>query len=276
MPRIALRLAYDGTGYCGWQTQHSRESLQDALEFALASIALEPVKVVCAGRTDTGVHALSQLVHFDTEADRPLRAWVKGANQFLLQQHAAKSSAGAGRIMVQHAQIVSEDFHARFSALARRYFYVIYNHESWHPHWVNRAGFWYRKIDLTVMRQAAAVLIGRHDFSAFRAAECQARSPIRTIQCLNIRHDPPFVVVEVQADGFLHHMIRNMVGALLSIACGDEPVQRISDWLAAADRRALPPTFAACGLYFAGALYPPGALGFPTLSDIDEILPGLS
>lgn len=276
MPRIALRLAYDGTGYCGWQTQPSRQSLQDALEAALASIAGEPVQVVCAGRTDAGVHALSQVVHFDTEALRPLSAWVKGVNHCLSQHHEHKGSGGIGQMMVRHAQVTSEAFHARFSASARRYFYVIYNNEDWHPLWINRSGFYYRKIDVSAMREAAAILLGRHDFSAFRAAECQAKSPIRTIESLSIRADSPFVIVQVQADGFLHHMIRNMVGALLAIACGDEPVHRMRDWLDSADRRLLPASFAASGLYFAGAQYPAESLGFPTFSGIDEILPGLS
>jgi tRNA pseudouridine38-40 synthase len=159
--------------------------------------------------------------------------------------------------------------------MSRAYFYLIYNREAWHPHWVNRSGFYYRPLALVAMQEAALALIGRHDFSAFRAAECQAKSPIRTIQSLTIQAHPPFFMVQVKADGFLHHMIRNIVGALLAIGCGDAPVSKMRAWLQAGERSLLPPTFAASGLYFAGAQYPPELLSFPTLCSTEEILPGL-
>ncbi|NCW01249.1 MAG: tRNA pseudouridine(38-40) synthase TruA, partial [Betaproteobacteria bacterium] len=252
-----------------------RNSLQDELEAAIADIALEPVRVVCAGRTDTGVHALSQLVHFDTQALRPLSAWVKGVNRVLVQRHEQRDGQGLGRMMVRDAQTTAEDFHARFSALARRYIYVIYNANDWHPHWVNRSGFYYRELDVDAMQKAADLLIGEHDFSAFRAAGCQAASPIRTLQSFSLKAHKPFILAHVQADAFLHHMIRNMLGALLAIGSGDEPPERMPEWLHAADRRLLPPTFSPTGLYFAGAIYPEGALGFSSLSGAEEILPGL-
>lgn len=276
MPRVVLRLAYDGTGYCGWQTQSNRQSLQDDLELALSQIALEKVRVFCAGRTDASVHALSQIVHFDTEANRPLTAWVKGVNRCLSELYAQPRHYGLGRMMVRNAQQTSTAFHARFSATSRTYFYVIYNDVDWHPHWVNRSGFYYRSLDLPAMQEAALALEGCHDFSAFRAAECQAKSPIRTIQYLKIKTYPPFLLAQIQADGFLHHMIRNIIGALLAIGSGDEPVARMRQWLLAGERSLLPPTFAASGLYFAGAQYPPTILSFPTLCGHEEILPGLA
>lgn len=275
MPRVALRVAYDGRGYCGWQTQANRQSLQDDLELAISRIAMEQVRVFCAGRTDADVHALSQIVHFDTQALRPIQAWIKGVNRHLAEHYEQQRSHGFGRMMVCNAQETSADFHARFSAIARSYFYVIYNREAWHPHWMNRSGFYYRPLDVDAMREAALALKGRHDFSAFRAAECQAKSPVRTIQDLNIRAHPPFFLVQVKADGFLHHMIRNIVGALIAIGCGDEPVSKMRAWLQAGERSLLPPTFAASGLYFAGAQYQPDVLAFPTLCSTEEILPGL-
>ena len=273
MARIALKLAYVGTGYRGWQTQLDGQGLQDDLELALATIALEPVRVVCAGRTDADVHALSQVVHFDTEAVRPLRAWVKGVNRCLAEHYEQVRRGGFGRMMVREAEETKASFHARFSAIARTYYYVIYNDRDWHPHWIDRSGFYYRPLSLEAMKEAASHLIGRHDFSSFRAAQCQATSPVRSVHAITINAYRPLILVKVKADGFLHHMIRNMVGALLAIGCGDEPPIRMRHWLKAAERSLLPPTFAPGGLYFAGADYAPDALSFPTVSGMNEIFP---
>jgi tRNA pseudouridine38-40 synthase len=243
--RFALLLAYDGAGSPGWQTQPSGNALQDHLERALSSIAGEPVATVCAGRTDAGVHALAQVVHFDTRAQRPPSAWVRGVNALLPPQLAA-----------QRVREVDDGFHARYGATRRAYRYLLYRSPHRHPLYAGRAGWVFQPLELDRMREAAAALLGEHDFSAFRSSQCQAKSPVRRLDRLDIRERGPLVVFELEANAFLHHMVRNLVGALVWIGAGRRPAAWTAELLAARDRRLAAPTFAPEGLYLAGVEYP--------------------
>jgi tRNA pseudouridine38-40 synthase len=249
--RLALGLAYDGAGHPGWQTQPSGDAIQDHLERSLAALAGHPVKTVCAGRTDAGVHGLAQVVHFDTMASRPLNAWVRGVNARL-----------PATVSVQWARPVPDDFHARFSARSRTYRYLIRCSEVPHPLWRDRAGWVFRPIAIEPMREAALALLGRHDFSAFRSAQCQAATPVRTLLRLDIERRGDFVDLTLNANAFLHHMVRNLVGALVYVGTGRQPPGWIRELLVARRRALAAPTFAAAGLYFAGVDYDP-ALGLP-------------
>jgi tRNA pseudouridine38-40 synthase len=249
--RLALGLAYDGTGLPGWQTQPSGDALQDHLERSLAAMAGHPVATVCAGRTDAGVHALHQVVHLDTDTVRPANAWVRGVNARLPVQMA-----------VQWAMPVPDDFHARFSARARTYRYLIRCAQTPHPLWRDRAGWVFRPLDVDAMRAGAHAVVGEHDFSAFRSSQCQARTPVRTLSRFEIERRGEFVVMTITANAFLHHMVRNLVGALVYVGTG----RQAPDWIAAliaSRRRALAaPTFSPAGLYLAGVEYDP-AFGVP-------------
>lgn len=242
--RIALGLAYDGSRYEGWQSQPSRNTVQDVLEGALASIAGEPVRVAAAGRTDTSVHALAQTVHFDTTADRPDTAWVRGTNAAL-----------PDAIAVQWACRVPEAFHARFSATARSYLYLLYNHPVRPAVFAGRAGWFHERLDLEAMRAAAACLVGEHDFSAFRSSECQAKSPVKILERVDVRTAASYVVFELTATAFLHHMVRNIVGCLVYVGKGRRPPEWLRDVLAAGERARAAPTFSPHGLYLAGIRY---------------------
>lgn len=242
--RIALGLEYDGAGFCGWQSQADRGSVQDALEAALAKVAAAPLRVVCAGRTDAGVHALAQVVHFDTEAQRPLTAWVRGVNAHL-----------PATIAVRWAQQVSEAFHARFCARGRHYRYLLLNRPQRPGLWSHRVGWQHQPLAVEAMREAAHFLLGEHDFSAFRSAECQAKSPIKTLRRLDIERQGEFIVLDFAANAFLHHMVRNLVGALVQVGKGSQRPQWVGEILAARDRQSAAATFAASGLYFAGVDY---------------------
>lgn len=243
--RIALGLAYDGSGFAGWQSQASGDTLQDALERALAAIAGIEIRVVAAGRTDAGVHAAAQVVHFDTGVARPESAWVRGVNSHLPSQ-----------IAVQWVTTVDAGFHARFSATARCYRYVLMNHPV-RPALVSRhAGWFHRALDVAAMRDAGALLVGQHDYSSFRSSECQAKSPVRTIERLDIAQRGPWIFIDITANAFLHHMVRNIVGSLIHIGKGAESVAWMGDLLAQRDRRRAPPTMSAAGLYLTGVRYP--------------------
>ncbi|PAT00559.1 MAG: tRNA pseudouridine(38-40) synthase TruA [Candidatus Dactylopiibacterium carminicum] len=243
--RIALCLEYCGSGFEGWQTQPHGRTVQDALEPALAAIAGEPVATVCAGRTDTGVHASTQVVHFDTTANRPLSAWVRGVNTHL--------PAG---VVVTWAQEVAEDFHARFSALSRRYRYVLLNRPMRSALLHGRVGWHHAALDVEAMHAACAFLPGIHDFSAFRAAQCQAASPVRDLRVAQVERRGEWILFDFEANAFLHHMIRNLVGALVDIGKGGHSPGWIQELLAMRDRRLAPPTFSPDGLYLAGVHYP--------------------
>jgi tRNA pseudouridine38-40 synthase len=244
--RVALRLAYDGGDFTGWQTQPAGTAVQDAVQSALGRIAGHPVTTTCAGRTDAGVHALAQVVHFDTTADRPASAWLRGVNAHL--------PAG---VAIQACREVDEGFSARYSALRRAYTYLIYRGANRHPLYASRAGWAFRELDLGRMQRSARALVGTHDFSSFRSAQCQAATPVRTIERLEIRERGPLVVVELQANAFLHHMVRNIVGALVWIGAGRRHEHWLGELLEQRDRRLGAPTYGARGLYLTGVEYPP-------------------
>lgn len=244
--RIALGVEYDGSAYNGWQSQPDGRTVQDALEAALSAVAASPVRVHCAGRTDAGVHALCQVVHFDTEAVRPENAWVRGVNTHL-----------PDTVAVRWAQPVDEHFHARFSAQGRRYRYVLLNRPQRPALWAGKVGWHHVPLDVGAMAAAAQHLLGEHDFSAFRAAECQAKSPIKTLyQAAVLRHGD-WIIFDFHANAFLHHMVRNLVGMLVYVGKGAHPPAWAAEVLASRSRAAAAPTFAAAGLYFAGVDYDP-------------------
>lgn len=244
--RIALGLEYDGRHFSGWQSQPDGRTVQDALEAALTEIASHPVKVIAAGRTDAGVHAAEQVVHFDTQASRPGTAWVRGVNRFL-----------PPGVAVLWAHEVSDDFHARFSASARSYRYYLLNHPVRPGLATGRAGWFHSPLDVDAMRDAAQRLLGTHDFSSFRAAECQARTPVKSLARFDIHQHGDLIRFDLNADAFLHHMVRNLVGALVYVGKGAHPSAWIETLLAERDRRRAPPTFMPDGLYLTGVTYPP-------------------
>ncbi|WP_298138567.1 tRNA pseudouridine(38-40) synthase TruA [Acidiferrobacter sp.] len=251
MTRWALGIEYDGARFCGWQSQAGVPTVQDTLEQALARVACEPIRVVAAGRTDTGVHALGQVVHFDSRAVRRPEAFVRGTNAHL-----------SSDVAVLWARVVPEDFHARFSARARRYRYIWLNRRARAALYRDHVSFEYRPLDASRMADAAAVLIGRHDFSAFRAAQCQAKTPVRTIHCLTVEREGPLVVMTIGADAFLHHMVRNIAGVLAAIGAGERPAAWAREVLDARERAAGGITAPPYGLYLEAVEYP-GHYGIP-------------
>lgn len=242
--RVALGVEYDGSAFHGWQVQPGGGTVQDALQAALREIAGVPVDVVCAGRTDAGVHATGQVVHFDAPVERPLSAWVRGVNTFL-----------PPAVAVRWAQPVADDFHARFAAFGRRYRYLLLNRPQRPGVWHGRAGWYHHALDTAAMQQAADHFVGEHDFSAFRAAECQAKSPVKTLRRAEVRRVGDLVVFDFEASAFLHHMARNMVGSLVYIGQGKHAPGWIAELLDERDRRRAAPTFAAAGLYLVGVEY---------------------
>ncbi len=242
--RIALGVEYDGNSFCGWQTQAAGCAVQDRLEAALAQIAGSPVATICAGRTDAGVHALAQVVHFDCTAERPESAWVRGVNALL-----------PPAIAITWAQPVADTFSARFSATARHYRYVLLNHPVRPAADHGRVGWFHAPLDLERMRAAAVCLLGEHDFSAFRSAECQAKSPVRTLTQLELNRRGPYVTIDLCANGFLHHMVRNVVGSLIYVGSGRQEAAWMCELLDGRDRKRAAPTFDAAGLYLTGVDY---------------------
>ena len=244
--RIALGLEYDGSGFLGWQTQRGGGGVQDALEDALSSIAGRDVSVVCAGRTDRGVHARIQVVHFDPGVARPESAWVRGVNAQLPVSAA-----------VLWAHPVDESFHARYAARSRTYRYVLLN-RSVRPALAARyAGWFHMPLDVEAMRAAAALLLGEHDFSAFRSAECQARSPVRKLYALDIERRGERIDLVVRANAFLQHMVRNLVGTLVYVGKGKHRPGWVREVLDSRDRRRAAPTMSAAGLYLEALEYSP-------------------
>lgn len=245
MPRYALGVEYDGTDYYGWQTQHQQPTLQSTLEAALARVANERVTVTASGRTDTGVHASGQVVHFDTNAIRTERAWVLGTNCHLPPTMA-----------LRWARRVEPDFHARFSAQRRRYRYHLLRRAT-RPALAARLATWIREpIDVDAMRRAAAALIGEHDYTSFRTVACQSRTPIRRMYSVVFEEFGEGLDIVFEANAFLHHMVRNLVGSLLVVGRGERPPEWIAEVLAARDRCLAGPTAPPTGLVYEGPLYP--------------------
>ncbi|MGH8830692.1 MAG: tRNA pseudouridine(38-40) synthase TruA, partial [Polaromonas sp.] len=246
--RIALGISYSGSAYEGWQSQLSGNTVQDKLELALAKFAAQPVRTLCAGRTDAGVHALMQVVHFDTDLQREIPSWVRGTNSFLPPD-----------IAVQWVRQVPHEFHSRGSAIARRYAYVVLESPVRPSVEAGRVGWVYRPLDGAAMQQALVHLLGEHDFSSFRAAQCQAKSPIKTVSRIDVSQragsGSRYWRFEFEANAFLHHMIRNIMGCLVAIGQGKYPPDWLAEVVAARSRDAAAPTFSPDGLYFLGPIY---------------------
>lgn len=271
--RMALGVSYSGQNYQGWQSQPSGHTVQDTLEAALAQFATQPISTLCAGRTDAGVHGLMQVVHFDTTVQRPPTSWVRGTNTFLPPD-----------IAVQWARSVPDTFHARACATARRYAYVLLQSPVRPSVEAGRVGWVFRPLDGAAMRTAAAHLLGEHDFTSFRASACQALSPVKTLQRINITQkgntrpepgedwSPCYWRFEFEGNAFLHHMIRNIMGCLVAIGKGTRPPAWMAEVLAARSRDAAAPTFSPDGLYFLGPVYD-AAWGLPARTAAYDALP---
>lgn len=258
MKRIVLGVQYDGQPWFGWQSQPHGQTVQDMLEKALHRIATHPIKISCAGRTDAGVHALEQVVHFDTETDRPINSWVRGVNAHLPDSIAVRWSKQLPKnsyAKPESGQV--QEFHSRFSARARTYHYVLYNHPVRSPILAGRVGWAFRHLDEEKMREAAGYLVGEHDFSSFRATHCQAKSPIKLMHEITIRREGDIIVFTFRASAFLHHMVRNIVGSLLVVGIGKQEPRWIHDVLATRNRSIAAPTFMPDGLYLAKVDYDP-------------------
>jgi tRNA pseudouridine38-40 synthase len=229
----------------GWQTQPDRSAVQDSVEQALAAFSGVPLATTCAGRTDAGVHATAQVIHADVGLERAMFSWVRGVNRFL-----------PPAIAVRWARAVPDSFHARYSAIARRYDYWLFNDPVRSPLAAGKTGWVTRALDVAAMQVAGRLLVGRHDFSAFRAAECQSASPVRVLYQVAVSRCGPYVAIRTVANAFLQHMVRNIVGSLVYVGIGRKPPGWIAEVLAARDRNLAAPTFAACGLYLSGVHYP--------------------
>jgi tRNA pseudouridine38-40 synthase len=252
--RVALGVEYDGTDFFGWQSQPEMKTIQGTLENALSQVANEPIQIFCAGRTDAGVHATGQVVHFDTRAKRHPDAWMFGTN--------AKLPASIG---IRWSRHVDYSFHARFKAASRRYRYIIFNHPV-RPALLNSRVSWhYYPLDISRMRTAASYLIGEQDFSSFRSSKCNSNSPMRNITDFQIQRQGNYVIFEIEANAFLHHMVRNIAGSLMKIGAGFREVAWMQEVLQAKNRQAAAETAPAGGLYLIAVRYPEPYL-FP-LSD---------
>jgi tRNA pseudouridine38-40 synthase len=244
LKRIVLGIQYDGTPWQGWQTQVSGKTVQDRLQAALKKFAQYDISTICAGRTDAGVHALEQVVHFDTDIDREPFSWVRGVNAFLPPSIAVRWACEA-------APDPAGDFHARFSATARTYQYLLYNHPVRSPLLLGKAGWVFRPLALEPMRVAAGHLLGVHDFSAFRSVECQAKSPVRTMHDIGIERRGDMLIFTLRANAFLHHMVRNIMGSLVAVGNGTKPPEWLGELLEGRNRSHTAPTFMPDGLYLA-------------------------
>jgi len=242
--RVALGIAYRGSAYSGWQSQPGGRTVQDHVDAAISAFAAAPLRSICAGRTDAGVHALNQVVHFDTEAVRALDAWVRGTNRYL-----------PGDIAVQWSRFMPASFHSRATAIGRRYDYLLLESPVRPALESGLAGWTFRPLDGEAMRRAGQALVGEHDFGAFRSAECQALSPVKTMREIAIERRGAYWRFRFDADAFLHHMIRNIVGCLVAVGSGVRPVDWLADVLDKRDRSLAAATFAPDGLYFVGPYY---------------------
>lgn len=243
--RIALAVEYDGSRYHGWQAQAGLRTVQQAVEQALSKVADTPVSVVAAGRTDTGVHATNQIIHFDCEKKRAIRAWIYGANAYLPKD-----------VVMKWAKEMPDDFHARYSAISRRYRYIIYN-GVYRPALLRSNVTWqYRQLDHRLMNQAAQHLLGEQDFTSFRSVECQSKTPMRNVHLVQVSRLGEMIIIDITANAFLHHMVRNIAGLLIAIGSGKHPVDWVQDVLKAKDRRLGSETAPAYGLYLVQIGYP--------------------
>ncbi len=253
--RIALGLQYDGSPYSGWQSQVNQNTIQDELEKAISAFvgidALKStfIRVITAGRTDAGVHALGQVVHFDVEVERESWSWVRGVNSFLPET-----------IVVNWAQTVPEEFSARYSAHERTYIYALHAGPCRSPMTASRAGYVMlpvdRWFDVDAMKRAAECLIGEHDFTSFRSSECQSKTPVKTMYSIEIHSDEPWLYFKIKGNAFLHHMVRNLVGSFIQIGIGKQKSEWMAEVLVAKDRSIAAPTFSPAGLYLAQIAYP--------------------
>ncbi|EIJ45656.1 tRNA pseudouridine synthase [Herbaspirillum sp. GW103] len=275
--RVVLGVQYDGARWQGWQTQPHRQTVQDQLEAALQRFSTTPIATTCAGRTDSGVHALEQIVHFDTPIARDAFSWVRGTNAFLpptiavrwacelpwVDDAAIAGASAAAQAAELHGtaregaeSLAQFGFHARFSAIARTYHYVLYNHAVRSPLLAGKVGWTFRPLDADRMHRAAQHLIGEHDFTSFRAVECQAKSPVRKMESIAVRRHGDMIVFTLKANAFLHHMVRNIVGSLIVVGSGKQDPQWMGQVLALRDRSRAAPTFMPDGLYLARVDYP--------------------
>jgi tRNA pseudouridine38-40 synthase len=259
--RIALGLSYDGRAYQGWQSQSSGLTVQDKLEKALTKFTAQRVSTLCAGRTDAGVHALMQVVHFDTDRDRDTHSWIRGTNANLPRD-----------IAVQWALQTTDAFHCRACATSRRYAYVLLESPVRPSVEAGRVGWSFRPLDEAAMVKAASYVLGEHDFTSFRAAQCQALSPVKKMLTININRRGAYWRVEFEANAFLHHMIRNIMGCLVTIGQGKKPADWLLEVLAARDRKVAAPTFSPDGLYFLGPCYA-AQWGIPDRTPAYDALP---
>lgn len=242
--RVALGISYRGSAYTGWQSQPMGGTVQDALEHALHQFVTQPIRTICAGRTDTGVHGLNQVVHFDTEVDREPFSWMRGTNRFLPPD-----------IAVQWCAFPGADFHARNHARGRRYAYLLLESPVRPAIESGSAGWVFRPLDGHAMQAAAQLLLGEHDFSSFRSADCQAASPIKIVRNIHISKRGAYWRFDFDASAFLHHMVRNIMGCLIAVGTGVRSVAWLQEVLDARDRKIAAPTFPADGLYFLGPYY---------------------
>ncbi|WP_067067270.1 tRNA pseudouridine(38-40) synthase TruA [Roseateles chitosanitabidus] len=242
--RVALGVSYRGEAYKGWQSQPSGGTVQDKLEAALAQFAAQPIRTICAGRTDTGVHGLNQVVHFDSPVDREPFSWVRGVNRYLPRD-----------IAIQWAAFPGEDFHARNWARGRRYWFLLLESNVRPSIQAGGVGWTFRPLDGDAMRDAAARLVGEYDFSSFRSSECQAASPVKILRDIRIEKRGAYWRFEFDGVAFLHHMIRNIMGCLVAVGAGQKPPSWMDEVLAARSRDAAAPTFPPDGLYFVGPTY---------------------
>lgn len=249
--RIACGVEYDGSRFQGWQVQPHTRTVQGAVETALGRIAGDAIRTVCAGRTDAGVHASGQVIHFDTTVQRPERAWVMGTNTWLPPD-----------VTVRWARTVDDEFHARFSTVDRAYRYLIMEGRARPALWRDRVAWTVDRLDMAAMRAASAHLLGEHDFSAFRSAACQAANPVRSIHALEIERTDGIITIDIRANAFLHNMVRIVAGTLMDVGRGEGPPEWVGEVLAARDRTRTGATAPPHGLYFRGPRYAP-CFGLP-------------
>lgn len=244
LQRVALGVSYRGQAYHGWQSQNDRQTVQDVLESALSQFADREIRTICAGRTDTGVHGLNQVVHFDTTVRREPASWVRGTNRYL-----------PADVAIQWCVFPPDDFHARFAARGRRYSFLLLESVVRPAIEAGAVGWVFRPLDMAAMQAAAALLLGEHDFSSFRSSQCQAKSPIKILRAIEITRRGAYWRFDFDASAFLHHMVRNLMGCLIAVGNGSRPPAWVGEVLAARERSVAAPTFPPDGLYFKGPYY---------------------